>query len=142
MKVEFFNRVPLLPLAFLWLAYAWLGWYLSDHHIVWLVGAFVAVVVLAIVWRTISWLERLIRFGSRTLIVVMALSASIALIATWSIFLTFIVMPLATTILAEIELRFAGLNQRDTFLWLTAIAGLGLIVGEVIDIVLFPSIRY
>lgn len=142
MNIGYFNRVPLQPLVLLWLAYAWLGWYLSVNHIIWLVGAFVAALVLAVVWRSISWLEHLIKFGSKTLVVVLVLSASIALIATWSLFSTFIIMPLATTLLAEMELRFAGFSKRDTLLLLTVLAGFGLTMGEAIDIVLLPSGRY
>ncbi|MUH00846.1 hypothetical protein F7734_54690 [Scytonema sp. UIC 10036] len=142
MNNEFLHKIPWQPLVFLWLAYAWLGWYLSAHDIAWLVGAFVAALVLAIAWRTIAGLERLIRFGSRALTVVLFLCASIALIATWSIFVTFLVLPLTTTLLAEMELRFSGFSKRDTFLLLTAIAGCGLAVGEAIDLILIPSSRY
>lgn len=130
------------PLVLLCLAYAWLGWYLSVNHIIWLVGAFVAALVLAVLWRSISWLERLIEFGSKILVVVLVLSASIALIATWSLFSTFIIMPLATTLLAAMELRFAGFSKRDRLLLLTVLAGFGLTVGEAIDIVFLPSDRY
>jgi hypothetical protein len=142
MNNEFFHKIPWLPLVFLWLSYAWLGWYLSAHDIAWLVGAFVAALVLAIAWRTIAWLERLIRFGSRALTVILFLGASVALIAIWSIFVTFIVLPLTTTLLAEMELRFSGFSKRDTFLLLTAIAGCGLAVGEAIDLIVIPSSRY
>jgi hypothetical protein len=142
MNIGYFNKVPLQPLVLLCLAYAWLGWYLSVNHIVWLVGASVAALVLAVLWRSISWLERLIKFGSKTLVVVLVLSASIALIATWSLFSTFIIMPLATTLLAAMELRFAGFSKRDRLLLLTVLAGFGLTVGEAIDIVLLPSGRY
>jgi hypothetical protein len=58
----------------LWLAYAFLGWYLAANHIIWLVGAFVAAMVLAVVRKSISWLERLVEFGSKTLIVILFLS--------------------------------------------------------------------
>ncbi|MEC4815837.1 MAG: hypothetical protein SAK29_21570 [Scytonema sp. PMC 1069.18] len=142
MNIGFSSKAPLQPLVLLWLAYAWLGWYLSVHHIVWLVGAFVTVLVLTVVWRSISWLERLVQYGSKTLILLVVLSSPIALVATWSLFLTFVLMPLATTILAEIELRFAGIGQKDTLLLLSAIAGCGLMIGEVIDIGLLPSARY
>ncbi|WP_407900626.1 hypothetical protein [Scytonema sp. NUACC26] len=142
MSNEFFHKIPWLPLVCLWLSYTWLGWYLSAHDVVWLVGAFVAAIVLAIAWRTIAWLERLVRFGSRALTVVLFLSASIALVATWSIFVTFLVLPLTTTLLAEMELRFSGFSKRDTFLLLSAIAGCGLVVGELIDISFLPSSRY
>jgi hypothetical protein len=44
--------------------------------------------------------------------------------------------------LAHLEMRFAGLNELYTFVVLTILAGLGLGMGEIIDIVFFPSIRY
>ncbi|WP_026733196.1 hypothetical protein [Fischerella sp. PCC 9605] len=139
MNVEFFNEFPWTPLVLLWLAYAFLGWYLSVHHIIWVVGILVVALVLTVVWRSLSWLDRLLRFGSQILIVVLCLSASVALIATWSIFFTFILAPLATTILAEIELRFAGFSKRDTLLLLTLLAMFGLGIGETIDIFFLPS---
>jgi hypothetical protein len=135
------NKISLQPLVLLWLAYAWLGWYLSAHHIVWLVGGFIVAIVLALVWRSIAWLERLVNFGSQPLILFIILSTSVVLVASWSLFLTFILVPLTTTILAEIELRFSGLSKRDTILLLTVLAGLGLAVGEVIDLFFLPSSR-
>jgi hypothetical protein len=142
MNVEFFNRIPLMPLVLLWLAYTLLGWYLAAHHIIWLVGAFVAAMVIAVVRKSIYWLERLVEFGSQTLIVILFLSISIALIATWSILLRLFIIPLATTLLADLEMRFSGFNKIDAFWTITILAVLGLIVGEVIDILLFPSSRY
>ncbi|WP_251957440.1 hypothetical protein [Nostoc commune] len=142
MNVEFFNRIPLVPLVLLWLAYTLLGWYLAANHIIWLVGAFVAAMVVAIVRKSIFWLERLVQFGSRTLVVILFLSISIALIATWSILLRLFLIPLATTLLADLEMRLSGFNKLDSFWILTILAVLGLVVGEVIDILLFPSIRY
>ncbi|MBW4670553.1 MAG: hypothetical protein KME60_24820 [Cyanomargarita calcarea GSE-NOS-MK-12-04C] len=142
MNIGFFNRIPWMPLVLIWLAYALLGWYLSVHHIIWFVGAFVAGVVLAVISKTISWLEALIDFGSQTLVVVLFLSLSIALIETWSLFFSLFLMPLATTLLANLEMRFAGFSQTDRFFVLTILAGLGLAVGETIDAVFFPSVRY
>ena len=83
MNVEFFNRIPLMPLVLLWLAYTLLGWYLAANHIIWLVGAFVAAMVIAVVRKSFSWLERLVEFGSKTLAVILFLSISIAFVATW-----------------------------------------------------------
>ncbi|ARV62939.1 hypothetical protein BZZ01_09110 [Nostocales cyanobacterium HT-58-2] len=142
MNVTYFNRVPWRPLMLLWLAYAWLGWYLSEHHIVWLVGAFVLAIVLTLIWRSIVWLEGLIKIGSMSLFIVVIVSILIALIATWSLFTSFVVLPLATTLLAEIELRFAGFCKRNRLLLLTVVAAFGLTVGKVIDIVLLPASRY
>ncbi|MFW9260805.1 hypothetical protein A4S05_21530 [Nostoc sp. KVJ20] len=142
MNVEFFNRIPLMPLVLLLLAYTLLGWYLAAHHIIWLVGAFVAAMVIAVVRKSIYWLERLIEFGSKILVVILFLSISIALVATWSILLRLFIIPLATTLLADLEMRFSGLNKLDSFWVITVLAVLGLVVGELIDILLFPSSRY
>ncbi|MFN6480684.1 hypothetical protein [Nostoc sp. DedQUE07] len=140
--MEFFNRIPLMPLIFLLLAYILLGWYLAANHIIWLVGAFVVAMVIAVARKSFSWLERLIEFGSKTLVVILFLSISIALVATWSILLRLFMIPLATTLLADLEMRFSGYNKLDSFWVITVLAVLGLIVGEVIDILLFPSSRY
>ncbi|BAT53416.1 hypothetical protein NOS3756_23760 [Nostoc sp. NIES-3756] len=142
MNIGYSHKIPVLPLVLLWLAYALLGWYLAAHHIIWLVGAFVATIAIALVRRSIAWLESLVSFGSRTLVVVVSLSASIALVATWSVLLSLFLIPIATTLLADLELRFAGFKKIDSFWILTVLAGWGLTVGELIDILLLPSSRY
>ncbi|MEJ1939033.1 hypothetical protein WDZ92_53215, partial [Nostoc sp. NIES-2111] len=138
-NIGYSHKIPVLPLVLLWLAYALLGWYLAAHHIIWLVGAFVATIAIALVRRSIAWLESLVSFGSRTLVVVVSLSASIALVATWSVLLSLFLIPIATTLLADLELRFAGFKKIDSFWILTVLAGWGLTVGELIDILLLPS---
>jgi hypothetical protein len=142
MNIGYSHKIPVMPLVLLWLAYALLGWYLAVHHIIWLVGAFVATIAIALVRRSIAWLESLVSFGSRTLVVVVSLSASIALVATWSVLLSLFLIPIATTLLADLELRFAGFKKIDSFWILTVLAGWGLTVGELIDILLLPSSRY
>lgn len=54
MNMEFFNRIPLMPLVLLLLAYILLGWYLAANHIIWLVGAFVVAIVIAVVRKSFS----------------------------------------------------------------------------------------
>lgn len=142
MNVGFFNRIPVMPLVLLWLAYALLGWYLAAHHIIWLAGAFVAVVAIAIVRKSIAWLERLVAFGSRILVVILFLSISVALVETWSLFFSLFLIPIATTFLADLEMRFAGFNRLDSFWILTILAVFGLVAGELIDILLLPSSRF
>jgi hypothetical protein len=142
MNIEFFNQFPWTPLMLHWLAYAFLGWYLSVNHIVWLVGVLVVALVLTLVWRSLSWLNRLLNYGSQVLIVVITLSASVILVAFFPIFFTFIITPLSTTVLSEIELRFAGFSKRDALLLLTLLSGFGLAVGETIDLIFLPSNRY
>ena len=142
MNVIFLNRIPSLPLVLLWLAYALLGWYLSAHHIVWLVGAFVAALALAVVWKNSLWLDGLVRLASQGWVVLLLISTSAALAVIWSVLLPLITVPLVTTILTKIELRFVGLSKLDTFFVFTVIAGFGLGVGKMIDLVLLPSMRY
>lgn len=146
MNIGFISKIPWLALVLLWLVYALLGWYLSAHHIAWLVGAFVAALALAIVSKSSPWLDHLLKFISQGLVafllISLILSISLALAVTEPILLPLIVMPLVTTFLAELEMNSAGSNQINKFLILTIIAGLGLGFGEIIDIVLLPSLRY
>jgi hypothetical protein len=139
MNVGFFHRIPVMPLILLWLAYALLGWYLAAHHIIWLTGAFVVSVTLAIVRKTIVWLEQLVAIGSRILVVVLFLILSVALVETWSVFFSLFLIPIATTFLADLEMRWKGFNKTDSFWILTVLALSGLVVGEMIDILILPS---
>ncbi|BAZ47702.1 hypothetical protein JMG10_33820 [Nostoc ellipsosporum NOK] len=142
MNLELFNRIPVTSLLLLWLTYGLLGWYLAAHEIIWLVGAFVAVVAIAVVRKSVSWLQQLLAFSSKTLVVILVVSASIALIASWSLLFSLFLMPVATTCLADLEMRFTGFKRLETFWILTSLAASGLIVGEIIDILLFPSGGY
>lgn len=146
MNIGFISRIPWLGLVLLWLVYALLGWYLSAHHIAWLVGAFVAALALAIVSKSSPWVDYLLKFISQGLVafllISLIISTSVALAVTQPILLPLIVMPLITTFFAELEMSFAGFSQINKFLIVTIIAGLGLGLGEIIDIVLLPSLRY
>jgi hypothetical protein len=142
MYTKFFKRIPGMSLIFLWLAYALLGWDLSAHHIVWLVGAFVTIVVLAAIRKSVFWVESLINIKSQMVSLILVLSASIALIATWSILFDLFLLPLAATVLADLDMRISGFRPFDSFLVLTILAALGLAVGETIDVLFLPSFRY
>lgn len=134
--------IPIKSLVLLTFAYTWLGWYLAAQHIVWLVGSVVTVFVLAVIGQTTSWLEHLIEFGSRTLVVVLFLSISIALVASWSIMFSLVLMPLATALLTNIELHFAGMSKSDRLLLIVIFAGLSLGFGETVDLLFLPSVRF
>lgn len=146
MNIRFTSKIPWLSLSLFSLTYALIGWYLSAHHIVWLVGAFVATAALAITWKSSPLLTKLVEFCSQGLIVIlvtsMVISMLVALAVTWSMLLKLFVVPLAATFLAEIEMESAGFCQINKFLFLATLAGLGLSIGEAIDIGLIPSIRY
>jgi hypothetical protein len=121
------------------------GWVLSAYHIFWLVGAFVTVVALALALKSSPWLEHSVRFCSRGLVgilMTLIISTLLALAVTWPLLLTLIVIPFVTTFLAEIEMRFAGFSQLNKFLFLTLTSGFGLGLGEMIDLLLLPSVRY
>ncbi len=147
MNIDFFKRNTSLSLLLLWIAYAFLGWYLSAHHIIWLVGIFIATVPLFVGSKNNSLFERSLSFFSPSLFVVFTISLIVsillfALAVTRSILLPLIIIPLATTVLAELEMRLTDLNKLNAFVILTVIAGFGLVVGEMIDIMLLASSRY
>lgn len=144
--VESVNKIPLLSLSTLWLAYALLGWYLSAHHIAWLVGAFVVFIAKAIVWKSSPLLRHLSNLGSQGLFVVITVSlvfsVAIALAITWSTSFAFIIVPFITTFFAQFEMGLNGFNKSQKLCLLTITAGLGLIFGEIVDLVVLPSVRY
>jgi hypothetical protein len=142
MNVGRLSSIPWLPLVFLWLAYFLLGWYLSAYHIFWFVGALVAAVALALSWKSIAALERIVKLASQEvllILVMLMLSVLLVLAATWSILIPIIVMPLAITFLANVEMRFAGFSRLNTLLCLAVLAGLGLGLGEIIDLLFLSS---
>lgn len=139
------NKFSWLSLALLWLSYSLLGWYLSAYHVFWLMGALIAALPLAIAWRSIPCLEDLVRFGSRgfrVILIMLVVSILISLITTWSLLVPLMLVPLITTFLAGLEMRFAGFGETSTFLLLIVLAGLGLGLGEIVDIMISPSMRY
>jgi hypothetical protein len=144
MNVGFFSTIPGLSLAALWLAYVLLGWYLSFYNIFWFVGAAVVAGALALCWKSISWLENLIKSSSTGLLMILSmLMLSILLVATiGSTLIPIVVMPLPITFLANVEMRFAGFSKLNTILILAAIAGFGLALGEGIDIFFLSSTGY
>lgn len=146
MNARTFSKIPLLPLGLLCLTYTLLGWYLSAHHIIWLVGAFIVVFALAVGWNKSHWLEQLVKSISRELvtllIVSLVVSILVALATTWSILLSVVLLPLATVFLAEVKLGFAGFGKLNTLLMVTILAEFSLGIGEIIDILFFPSIRF
>lgn len=146
MNIEFLNRFSWSSILLMCLAYILVGWYLSAHHIVWLVGIFIASVTLYVANKTNPILQTFINFSSQSLLAVLFISfiasISIALAVIWSLLWTLIFIPLSTTLLAELEMRLAGFDKVDTFWILTFFAVLGLIMGEITDSVFLPSIRY
>ncbi len=135
-----------LALSLLGSAYALMGWYLAAHHIFWLVSTFVVGTTLTIAWRSNPVLEFLTWLTKQQVLVLVSASLLFSLIVALTlikpILLSLILLPLFTLLYALLEMRAAGLKQLDLFLWLVIVAGLGLGIGEVIDLFVAPSMRY
>lgn len=142
MNIRYSQQIPWRSLILLWLAYVLIGWYLSANHVFILFGSLAVALSLAVVWKSIPWFEHLLSSGYQGLLVVLIVSTSLSLLAIWSPLLTLIVIPLVATFLAVVEMRFTGFSKSDTLLFLIVVAGVGLGLGEVIDIVFLPSVRY
>ncbi|MBD2211807.1 hypothetical protein H6G27_18305 [Nostoc linckia FACHB-104] len=147
MNIDLSKKITSLSLLLLCVAYAFFGWYLSAYHIIWLVGSFIATVVFFGGRKNSSLFERALSFflPSSLAIFLISLIVSIILFAlavNSPILGILIITPLATTVLAELEMRLTGLNKLNALVILTVIAGFGLVLGEMIDVVLVPSTRY
>ncbi|NJM87158.1 MAG: hypothetical protein HC847_08155 [Hydrococcus sp. RU_2_2] len=138
MNVKSNSRIPWLSLVIFWLAYALLGWYLSAHDIIWLVGALVALASLSVAWKSNPLLKQLLALSSQGLVVVVIASVIVSILITlaitWNTAFNLIVIPCVATALAQVESRFAGWSKPQAFLLLTFVAGFGLIFGEIIDL--------
>jgi hypothetical protein len=134
-------------LGLLWLSYAFLGWYLAANHVIWLVGAFVVLLSLAL---AIAWQGRVVlalfQLGSQQLLVMLTvILVSIGLLyllISPSVLPSLISIPLLASFLADIEMRFIGWSQRRRLLLSTFISVVGLGLGEIVDLTLLPSVRF
>ncbi len=139
-------KISYFYLLLLWLAYALLGWSLAAHHIVWVVGLFIAFIAFYVVKKANPLLLFLLNVCSQNWFLLLSsallFSILVAAIATSPLVITLVIIPFISTILVEIEMRFIGLNKLDKFLIFTILAGLGLAVGEAIDLMFLPSMRY
>lgn len=146
MNVKTLNKIPFLPLLILCVTYALLGWYLSAHHIAWVVGVVAIAVMLTIAGKGSPILKLLLRFSSQGLFVIVVLSLIFSLCAILFItefqFVGLIFLPVVAMFWADIEMRSAGFEPYQILLYLAAIASLGIGLGEAIDILLIPSMRY
>ncbi|HEY9861364.1 MAG TPA: hypothetical protein V6D16_17825 [Candidatus Obscuribacterales bacterium] len=146
MNTERLTRKPWFAFVLLVLAYTVLGWHLSAHHIFWLVGTFVIAVTLVTAWKSHPILESLVWFATQKLLVVVGLSllfsVAVTLVLTKPILLNLTLLPLVSLLYAELEMRATGFKQMDVFFCSVLMAGLGLLVGEAVDLWVIPSMRY
>lgn len=146
MNIKTLNKIPFLPLVLLWVTYVLPGWYLSAHHIAWVVGVVTIAIMLMISGKGSSILKQVLWISSQGLFVIVAMSLIFSLCAILFItdfqFVGLIFLPVVVMFWADIEMRSAGFEPHQILLCLAAIAGLGIGLGEAIDILLIPSMRY
>jgi hypothetical protein len=101
---------------------------------------------LVIVWKASPWLKNSPGLFFQEIWVLLAIALIVSLLvsltASWSMIWVLVVLPLLTTLLAVIEIQSASFSQKTKFLLLVTLAALGLGMGEIIDLVFFPSLRY
>ena len=146
MDTELLAKNPWFALMLLGAEYALLGWYLAAHHIFWLVGTFVVVLTLVVSWRSNPLLESLVQFLTQGVFLIISVSFFVSVVVvlalTNQILSSFILLPLVTLLYALVEMQAADFKQLDLFLWSVIMTGLGLGLGEAIDLFLIPSMRY
>lgn len=146
MNTNLLVQKPRLSLILLGFAYILLGWYLSVHHIFWLVGTFVAIITFAVAWKSNPILRSLSWFLSQPLLIVVGVSLlvslAITLMITQPVLLSIVSLPLITLLYALLEMKIANFRQNDIFLYSVVLAGVSLGIGEAIDFWILPSMRY
>lgn len=140
-------KLPWISLGLVSIAYALLGWHLSAYHVVWLVGLLAVIFTIAVACESNPIIELLLRlFGSQSLSVVISLSLTfsvvVAFVAVEPVLMTLFATPAITTLLAALDLQSTGMRQLESFVALTIVAIFGLGLGEGIDLMLLPSMRY
>jgi hypothetical protein len=146
MNLELNRNFSFFSLFLLWLAYTLLGWSLAAHHIIWVVGLLIAFIAFYLAIEANPLVLFLTKIFSQSwfvlLSVALLVSVFIAAIPAFPMLLNIVFIPFMSTLLVEIEMRYQGLNQLNKLLIFTILSGLGLAIGEAIDIILLPSMRY
>lgn len=140
------SGISWLSLIILWLAYALLGWYLAAHQIIWQIGTSIALLSLAVGWKSSLLLRRSLNLSSQGLFVVIIAGILISILVTsaitWINYFSLFFIPCIATMLVQVELSFVGCEQVRAFFFLTLVAGCGLLIGEIVDLTLFSPQEY
>jgi hypothetical protein len=133
------RRLPVGVLTLLGLGYGMVGWHLAAHHIFLFVGVAIGVAALVFSWNSEPWFGG--AFGNLPQMLFVALVISLLITLTMSVPLmgTLVIIPALTTFLAWQEMQ--TLKLPGSYVWkiLILIILLGLGVGELIDLTIFPS---
>lgn len=126
--------------------YILLGWYLAAHHVFWLMGSCIVIVTFAVIWKENPILDTLVWLVRQPVFVAIAVSFVLSLMVAFlmikPILLNVSFLPSVILLYALLEMRIANFKQTDIVFWAMAITGLGLGIGEAIDLFITPSIRY
>lgn len=146
MNAQPVSRNPWLALSLLALSYSLLGWYLAAQHVFWLVGTFTVITTLIFVWKSNPVLEFLAWLIKQQVLVIIGVSLLFSLFVALALahpsLFSLVPLPLITLLYALLEMRTAEFKQSEIFLWSVIITGLGLGLGEAIDLFIAPSMRY
>jgi hypothetical protein len=140
-QLESLSRIPLLSLILLGLAYILVGWQLSVNDIFGFVGTIAFTTAIFVALNSNPWLGGILG----NLPQVLLFSASTSLLITFTlilpVILTVVIIPTLTTFLAWQELQFLKFSQTHTRKILLSMIGCGLVIGELIDLFVLPSIK-
>lgn len=126
--------------------YVLLGWYLAAHHVFWLVATFIVGFTFTVVWKKNPILDLILWIFNKPVVVVIGISFLFSLFVAFVVIrpalLSLILLPSITLLYALVEMRSANIKQANVLLWAVIITGLGLGIGEAIDLFITPSMRY
>lgn len=140
-KLSLPGRFPWFTLLLLCLTYILVGWKLAIHHLFWFGGFFITSAAAVVAWNSNPWMEGLIGFGPQALFTFLMINILVVMAVTSPGVLTVILMPLLATFLAWLEVRLSGYDQPTTLAYLVCLSLISLGVGELIDLLLLPSLR-
>jgi len=143
------KKFPFASLLLLLTAYGTFSWFLYQSTAPWSVWVGMAVFALAqaLLLTALSrglrsairgWLKSDIGYFS----VVLIGAFSIALVLVWFNVFEYILLVMATEVLARFDLQTIGLNRWQSLVVLTIVSLLGLSIGWVADQALLPAIKF
>lgn len=136
------SRIPLLSLVLLGLAYILVGWQLSLNDIFGFIGVVTFIIFISVALDSNPWLDGVLGYFPQIILFSASTSLLITLTLIFPMILVLVIIPTLTTFLAWKELEFLDFDQDNIRRILLVVAGLGLAVGEFVDLAVLPSVKY
>ena len=118
------KKRPLLALLCMGLSYGLLGWYCSALSPVWNIGSWLIAMGLTftLIW---GWnlVNRFLLLSPRILVTISILSLTVTMAVSFPDLFIVMVMLLASTLFARLELQIAGVNRIWTLIVISVISG-------------------